>query len=292
MKKILKYSLELIAIILAIYGCTPNFVDVYQGPDLVHFMSTEGRLIVHSENPEMQIEIGAVSPYTEDRTFTVAVDQENSSAVEGVDFELLNPTVSIPAGEVLGSLSIQGIYEAALPEGKQLNLMLTEPSHGEIAGFENQYALDLYKFCDFDLEAFVGSYNVYEHSYWGEYEYSTSTSAAGLFSINIHTLWEFSDVEVEVTFGRDSTNCFINDQYFYTNEAYGTLYIQSYEDGVFNSCTGTIEGLACYVYDKETDLVYDITTFDLYREASPSTSSKQMSRFTDKPKNIEGVMVY
>jgi len=292
-KHFFKYNYWSLAAFILIVACTPNTVDVYQGPDVVHFMTTENSLIVGEDNPEIEISIGTTVASERDRIYNLSILEEGTTAIEGVGFEFIDQSAVIPAGEVLGTFNIRGLFDGALVEGTRLNLTLSNPNEGSLAEFDNIFTLDFYKFCQFDQNAFVGDYTTYDHSYWGEFVYPVTTVPANMFSIHVLGLWDVQGAITEITFNRDSTNCYILDQPFFNNASYGEVYIKSYEDGVFNSCTGNIEGLACYIYEKNKGIFYDIVTFDLVKNGQVSSDSEnyQMRRLPlseQSPKFIDG----
>ena len=122
MKNIYILFIALSALFLT--GCE-NDTITYSGPDFVSFSeATISKAIRAGEDGVVSIEIGCAGKSNEDRTFTVAVDAANTTAVEGTDFDFVSKTVKIPAGEYVGKLQIKGNYDNLTPEGVTLTLKL------------------------------------------------------------------------------------------------------------------------------------------------------------------------
>jgi len=169
----------LLAIVLVAIGlsCDDNNIGLYKGPSQIHFLEQSGSIIVNNTNPVYTIQVGISKAIETDQNYEVIIDTENSTAVEGVAFELLNNTVHIPAGAVLGEIQIKGLFSGAQPDGELLRVQLKGINGSETAAFNNSFDLNLFKFCDFDRDAFVGTYQVFEHSYFGEFEYEVVITA-------------------------------------------------------------------------------------------------------------------
>nr|WP_319397990.1 hypothetical protein [uncultured Carboxylicivirga sp.] len=268
--KLYKY-LSLVAVGLLLWNCQPNEVATYDGPSQIHFIESRGSMIIDGNNPEYNIKVGVNRAVDTDRIFTVVIDEENTSSVEGVDFEFVNKEITIAAGEVLGEVTIKGIFEGAEPLGTQLSLRLNSSISNEVAEYSNEYTLQLYKFCDFDRDAFIGTYMVYEHSTYGEFEYTAKVTAGDdPYSVYIDGFWDVSGSKVEIRFDRKATNCNIPSQFFYFDGSYEPQYqnfwLRSTSPGIYNSCLGSIEGMAYHVYPQDMlNSYWDYGTFDMYK---------------------------
>jgi len=274
-------------------GCESE-PDLYNGPDLVHFSTTKSQMVIKERDDNITtITLGSTTVSNTDRTYTISVVDEQTSAIEGVDFELSEKQVTIPAGEVITTFEVIGLYEGASSDGTTLTLTITNPSTGKLAGFNNTYTIDLFKFCSFNRDAFVGTYHVFEHSYWGEFEYNASSTTASVNSVIIDGFWEVAGSQVEVVFDAYGATCSVPDQFLFSSQDYGgRVHIVSYQNGNINSCNGTIEGLGFYIYGLDSDLLYDIVVVDMYMNTGNMiTSYNQSEEHSEKPaQGIDQVM--
>lgn len=261
----------LFALAMAIIGlsCDDNKIDLYNGPSQIHFVEQGGSMIINDTDPVYTIQVGVSKSVETDRTFEVIIDAENSTAEEGVGFELLSKSITIPAGSVLGEIEVKGLFDGAQPEGDLLRLQLKGNTASDVASFYSSFDLLLYKFCDFHRDAFIGTYQVYEHSFFGEFEYEVEITAGDdPYSVIVDGFWEVSGSAVQLTFDRTETTCSIPSQFFFDEPqiGYENVWIRSLSKGQYNACLGSIEGLEYFVYPGDTpDQGWDRGTFDMVR---------------------------
>ncbi|MBR8536403.1 DUF4843 domain-containing protein [Carboxylicivirga sediminis] len=263
-----KYISQFAAIVLLILSgaCTENNLELYDGPSMIHFLETTNSVLVDETNPVVSIEVGVTKALETDRVFNVEIDPNGTSAVEGISFELLTPQVTIKAGEVLGNVQVQGLYEGAEPDGQSIKLMLSATNTEWVADFQNSYYLELYKFCDFEQSAFIGTFKVLETDYWqNTFEYEVEAVAGDdPYSIYVTGLWAVNE-PVKISFDRKEPTCSIPAQYFFDDGNYENAWIRSLEDGTYNTCMGTIKGLNYFVYPEGSNQGWDLGTFDMVR---------------------------
>ena len=265
----LKFTYILILAIL-LGACQNNNVELYNGPSLIHFMGTGSNELVNNTNPVFTIGVGVTAAVDHDRVFDVVIDTENSTAIEGVGFELLTPQITIAAGSVLGDIQVQGLYEGAEAEGSLISLVLSS-GKDKVADFKNNYKLVMFKQCDFYRDAFIGRYKVYEHSEFGEFEYEVNaTAGSDDYSIEIDGFWGVAGTSVKISFNPREPMCDVPAQFFYHDPNYEPQYqnfwLRSTEYGTYNTCIGSIEGVAYHVYpEDQTGVYWDRGTFDMYK---------------------------
>ncbi len=266
----IQYISLFVTLAILIGSCTDNKVEIYDGPSQVHFLETKGSLIVDDTDPVFEIEVGVSKAVDQNRSFEVVIDEPNSTAQEGVDFILLNNIIEIPAGEVIVKAQVKGLYDGAKPFGSTLALTLRATKADEEAAYNNSYKLDLFKFCDFDRDAFIGSYHVFEHAYNGEFEYDVEITAGDdPFSVFVDGLWDVKGSKVKINFERSETNCSIPAQFFFEdlNIGYENVWIRSLSNGTYNACMGSIENLEYFIYPGDSpNQGWDRGTFDMYKK--------------------------
>lgn len=248
MKLIKQINLYVLSALL-VTACEQYKVDVYEGPNEAYFLETSGSIIVDEANPVTSIEIGTSAIENSDRSYLIEVDTEQSTAIEGADFELVSNTITIPANESIGTFEVRGLYNGVSPDGRTAVFRINATGEG-IAEYKNLYALDLFKFCSFERDAFVGNYTIYENSsVFGPYNYPVSTMPGeDENSIYVDGLWTLAGIPIKVVFNSRASSCNIPEQPVFVHETYGQAYIRSLEDGTINSCKGSIEGLQYTVY--------------------------------------------
>ena len=129
----------------------------YNGPSTTYFVDgTSSTYFVSQISIPFQIRIGSTNISESDRTYTIEID-EASTASEGVDFSLISNSVTIPAGEYFGTVSVQGIFEGTTPSGSTLIIKL----NGDDAMVSNQYSLNLVQACPLEAD-FTGDYLIEE----------------------------------------------------------------------------------------------------------------------------------
>ncbi|MCB0445197.1 MAG: hypothetical protein KDC68_06015 [Gelidibacter sp.] len=130
-------------------------IHVYDSGDIAYFEETASSLFVTSDNPSESIEIVSTVTSSADRTYNIQIDP-SSTAVEGVEFTLGSSTLTIPAGEYFGTVTVNGIFDGALETGSTLVLNLTSTTN-EVATFDTTHTVSIFKLCESNLG---GTYEV------------------------------------------------------------------------------------------------------------------------------------
>ncbi|TRX72091.1 hypothetical protein [Carboxylicivirga sp. M1479] len=303
-----------LGIILMLTSCKETETTVYDGPSLVHFITPWGELSVRDNNPEMPISIGTTSAVEYDRHYSIEVvrAQTLDEAIEGREYEIVDDLVTIPAGEVLGEFTVRGLFEGVTEAGTYATFTIA-PQEDDLADFDNEYTLELMKFCDFSHNAFMGQYDVEESSYFfGNNKSFLRTDAGSLdTTILVNNLWsygaeaweaylegmfqksiDFEILPIEIHFDNELAICSIPKQAFIINENLegDTMYIGSFynpgfgADGIgeINSCFGSIEDLDYWFFSPDSMQVYDAvfkSNWELYTGAESGLASEMTNVF-------------
>lgn len=156
-------SAAILAVIL-LAGCETERIT-YKGPAYVGFADTLNICPVTADGNVYMLAVASSVKISYDRTYGVEVIPENSTAVEGRNYEIVDHSVTIKAGETVGYIGIKGNYsmiDPALGEPLMfsLRLALTNPDEEwDLYGVETK--VQLHKVCPFDLKAFIN---------WSEHE--------------------------------------------------------------------------------------------------------------------------
>jgi len=247
-------------------------VKVYSGPSQVHFVNSHDNVIITEEKMIVPIEVGITKTVDYDQTFKVVVDTENSTAIQGVHFELASNDVVVPAGTAIAPIELIALNENAVEEGATLRLTLDAENKENVAIFDDKFEINLFKFCEFDRRAFVGKFNVIEESRDGTFVYEIEIVAGeSTYSVIAKGLWDVGESDIEILFDRKSLDCSIPDQFFFDQPSagYDNVWLKSLDPGLYNSCLGTIIELEYLVYPKEDPLNgFDQGTFTLEKIAN------------------------
>lgn len=145
-----------------------------QGLEFVHF-ATSGAFLIEKDTEPIEVAVGVTTKSNTDRTFNISIDQ-NSTAIENTDFILKSKSVTIPAGEYLGSIEIEPLYET-MNQNETVSLILSletdliSPSYGNTTQLNLTYAFTV------DMEYLCGD--------WVENDYTTSNEVEGPTTVSI-----------------------------------------------------------------------------------------------------------
>ncbi|WMI69639.1 hypothetical protein [Mangrovimonas sp. YM274] len=160
-----KYLFILSIFTLFLTSCDEQDPELYDGPSLIYFTEgTSGRFFVE-DTPESstQIVVGVTKAASTDRTFTVAVNEELTTATPD-QYEFQSYTFTIPANEYLGYVEVFGNFDAISTQGSTLAIELVDIQNAEVANFDTTFLLGLNQYCPVDLpgtsfngSAFIGT---------------------------------------------------------------------------------------------------------------------------------------
>lgn len=194
MKKIL--LLTVLSVFSLISCDTEDDRLIYNGDDIAYFDTASGTFLVTDDNPSFQIRVLTTTLSNTDKTYNVVVFEDTSAAAPepaGNEAVLASTTVTIPAGQYFGNITVNGNFDAAVEAGTRLSLRLEDAS-AKAAGFKNTYSLDVFKLCESDL---AGVYNVTTTYGFHDFlpNYSTNTIEGVVISSeggNVYSVADFS----------------------------------------------------------------------------------------------------
>lgn len=156
MKKIYILFIALSAFFLM--GCENDPIH-YSGPSFVSF--NEGavnKAVKEDEDGILEITLGVSKTSNEDRSFSVTVDAANTTAVEGQDYDFVNKSVTIPAGEYTGVIKIKGYYDNLTPDAVKLTLNLVADQSMLQEGTTTRVAINLSRFFEVTMDWLEGNW--------------------------------------------------------------------------------------------------------------------------------------
>ena len=149
--------LSAIAALIALASCSQDYTN-YSGPSYIMFSDTLYQYAVQETNEVFNVPVSATEKADFDRTFAVEVVPKQSNAIEGRHYRILNNTVTIKAGEMVGNVQVQGIYENIdNTDSLGLTLKLVIPEKYNWTDLYKDYThVVMQKSCPFDINNFSG----------------------------------------------------------------------------------------------------------------------------------------
>lgn len=243
----------------------------YDGPDFVMFSDSLQTLPVVDNDSVFDIYVSAMHTTGYDRTLAVELLAKESNAVRGYHFELLNQTVTIPAGQLVGSVKVRG-YNTHLEVGDSLGFILQllpgQQKTSELYGVRTRVMLQKAK--RFDIQDFVG-YAVVQSTWIYNYMPTITQRLIRVEADSKHTnsiilrdlYYKGYDVRLDLTSNSlvDPLLHFEEQVFAPTTEAFGTKYgngkIMMSENAAYLSYYSSVERFILFY----TDLfVYDVGT--------------------------------
>lgn len=149
--------LSAIAALIALASCSQDYTN-YSGPSYIMFSDTLYQYAVQESNEVFNVPVSATEKADFDRTFAVEVVPKQSNAIENRHYRILNNTVTIKAGEMVGNVQVQGIYENIdNTDSLGLTLKLVIPEKYNWTDLYKDYThVVMQKSCPFDINNFSG----------------------------------------------------------------------------------------------------------------------------------------
>ncbi len=101
------------------------------------------------------VDFGTTTPVSGSHTVSLVVDTANSTAVEGTDFTIVNPTVELADGESTGQFQVKFLESGAVQEGKIVVFKLQSATLDN-AVFSQSYKVTVSLTCP--IETFLGDF--------------------------------------------------------------------------------------------------------------------------------------
>ena len=157
MKKIMMGCLSAVAAIIVLASCSQDYTT-YSGPSHIMFSDTLYQYPVQQNNEIFNVPVSATERADYDRTFAVEVVDRESNAIEDYHYRILDNTVTIKAGEMVGNVQVQGIYDhIGKNDSLGFTLKLVIPEKYNWTELYKDYThVVMQKSCPFDIHNFTG----------------------------------------------------------------------------------------------------------------------------------------
>lgn len=231
------------------FSCSDAEPEVYKASDgsLAYFTSgTSGSFFIQEvPNPEFLIEVGITTASSSDRSFSISIDPEETTATVS-QYTIEQSSLFIPANSNVGYIKVIGNYENALTSGSKLVINLESVENGLLANFDTTYTLNIYQFCPFQVSDFLGSWNADEVGYAVYNSNFTAGANADLNEIVMSNIWDVNPAsQTKVYFNDSNPSNFkldfpvYTDNPLYVDSTYGQAWIDR-GTGNFSSCAETV----------------------------------------------------
>lgn len=149
-------QITIFALLMLGLGCTSKEPQ-YDGPNHIIFSESDHAFGVVDSDEWFEIEISATHEASVDRDFGVEIIASESSAIEGLHYELESNTLRIKAGKLTTTLRLRGLAENFdTNEVLNITLNLVLPDESVSAEYGTRASITLQHCCNFDINAFTG----------------------------------------------------------------------------------------------------------------------------------------
>lgn len=156
-------------VVSVIFAFSCKKADIAIPQEQVHFMSTGTISYPVQEDPNsvFKFGIGLTTPAKTDRNITFSITSP-TGALEGQQYTIASKNITIPAGEVIDSITLKGIFDG-FPSGRRDTLVFTITG-GDVPALIGSDVLKvvLQKFCPLDMSIFNGDFEVLQDD-WEDY---------------------------------------------------------------------------------------------------------------------------
>ncbi|MCA6066809.1 DUF4843 domain-containing protein [Chryseobacterium sp. RG1] len=242
-----KIAFLILASFIFLLSSCKDEAEVYEGQPYLHFnKGVNGEAVVKQGTGSTiaNIDFGTVQSLSGAAQVKLVVDKTVSTAVEGVDFQIVAPEVTVNAGQIGGQFQVKLLEATATVEAKVIVFKLQSSSIPN-ATFDQTYILRYTKSCDFNMAPFTGTYKVVTDT-WEDYEAGDLVTvqpglAANQFKIlstNNPYISNASTSYMLVTVANDGSVQLVSNEPFNYGGTTGTLSLSG--SGTVNFCTGAI----------------------------------------------------
>jgi hypothetical protein len=250
------YLLGVSVFLFAAISCKKNNLVVDNDvtpPPFAKFNSstTSGTYYIKSTEEPFKIPVGVTTVSNADRVINFSYASPTGAA-SGTQYNA-PASLTIPAGEALDSLSIQGLF-AGYPVSSRIDTLKITVDGGDVSAnsYNATYNLVMRKYCDVILNDIEGDFTTDEYNSNGSYSYGPYVSSATLTqvpntstaSIVFENFWDSGITATGTIDWTSPANFKVNIPYQYTGIDYDVgqpLYLRSSpsQTNTFSSCDKT-----------------------------------------------------
>jgi len=164
-----KLFLSFFAFTLLVFtSCDHDTGDVkFDGESLLHFPAEDQSIAFVLSTDEFRtfdIPFGVVKKVSGSHVVNLIVDLENSDAVQGVDFEIVDNSVELSNGDIFSAFQVRVFGSTITEDGKIVRFNLDSPTLSP-AVFRDTYTLILKEECSTNFDLWFGNLNIEDVGY-------------------------------------------------------------------------------------------------------------------------------
>lgn len=129
--KIIIKALFIVSLLTIITACSDDDSNLFENPHFAGFLGQGTSVVVSEGGDPVTIDLGLTKVQTQDVTITLSVTDQ--TAVQGTDYSLSGTSVTIPAGEYNGSITLTPVDNDVFNEAKTLILEISTVSASGLA---------------------------------------------------------------------------------------------------------------------------------------------------------------
>ena len=196
-------------------------------------------VFAESGSAETTIKYGVIKSVSGSATVSLVADTENSTAVEGVDYEIVNPTDELTDGETTGEFVVRFFEAPATQDGKVAVFKLQSSSLSS-AVFYDSFTVNVSLSCTVDT--FVGQFE--SNTYWNGPSVNEIVIDDSANTLRIEGFWTDNGTDLLFNYNPDTFVVTVPQQptgFFYQGDANQEVYARpSVAAGLvssFNPCS-------------------------------------------------------
>ena len=228
------------------YSCKKDPITV-PNQQVAGFAGPSGSYFIKNESSSVfKIPVGVTTVSNVNRILEFTVSSP-SGAEEGQQYTLGTTSVTIPAGSTVDSIELKGLF-SGYATGRKDTLVFTMTG-GDIPVMEssNEFTVYMQKYCDVDLNSFLGDYVNSSNSATGaKYKITVqSVESTGPTSgyLMVKGLYRETSEPVRVNLDwanpANFTTTVAGTSNIYTDATYGPVSVRPIGTGTFSSCDNT-----------------------------------------------------
>lgn len=133
MKKLnylLKYSFLAITLMTFMTSCEDDESAQFEGPHFASFLGLDSSVLIPENGDAVSVEFGVTEPQSQDVTITLTLIED--TAIQGTHYTISATTITIPAGQYNGSITITPIDDDFFNESRTFTLEITDVTSGNL----------------------------------------------------------------------------------------------------------------------------------------------------------------
>lgn len=142
-----------------INSCRSDGEMAYTGDSLLIFTAPQNSadvlVLSGAGSSTYNVPFGIVKQSGSDHDVTLVIDQQKSTAKEGVDYTIAKKTVTLKAGDVAGDFPVKLLESGAVQTGKKIVFTVSSPTLKN-ASFNQDFTINVSLACP--ISSFVGSF--------------------------------------------------------------------------------------------------------------------------------------